>query len=234
MAKLLSIIAAAFSVALTVPAFAGLIELTSRPATGDIVNWVQFNDPSGNPTPFATPANFTSTSGITGAAALANNGNGAIYGQGGNFFGNFGNGDFVFYTMQSGPLTLTFNTPLSTAGAQIDFNTYGAFTAEIQAFNQSTLLGTFTEDGTVTSNNDNSAIFLGVTDTDDDITSIVYSITWNAAQRPLTDFAINQVSIAAVPPPALVPEPTTWAMMLVGLGATMRMRRRKSSAGLPS
>jgi hypothetical protein len=230
MTKLLSITIAAFSVALTVPAFAGVIKLTSRPATGDEINWVQFSDPSGNPTPFATPASFTSTSGITGAATLANNSNGAIYGEGGNFFGNFANGDFVFYTMQSGPLTLSFNTPLSTVGAQIDFNTYGAFTAQIQAFNQNTLLGTFTEDGTVTTNNDNSAIFLGVTDSDDDITSIVYSVTWNSAQRPLGDFAINQVSIAAVPPPVPVPEPTTLTLFGMGLAGVGAIRRRRQLA----
>jgi hypothetical protein len=62
-------------------------------------------------------------------------------------------------------------------------------------------LGTFTESGTVTTSNDNSAIFLGVTDTTEDITSIVYSLT---AAFDLTDFAINQVSIAPVPEPASI------------------------------
>ena len=233
---------AAFSIALTSPAFAGVIKLTSRPATGDLINWVQI-DSSGNANPFATPANFTSTSGITGSATLVKDGtsclqifvscpgDGEIYVEGGNFLGNFGHGDSVFYTHHSGPLTLSFNTPLSTVGAQIDYNTYGAFTAEIQVFNQNTLLGTFTEDGTVTTNDDNSAIFLGATDTDGGITSIVYSVTWNQEQRDLADFAINQVSIAAAPPPVSVPEPATLALFSAGvLGVGAVRRRRKAKA----
>lgn len=156
-------------------ASASLIELTTRPGTADIINWGQLGPPS--PTIFPTPQNFTSTSGVEGTATLANDGNGAIYQQGGNFLGNFAPGDLVFYTMKSGPLTLNFDTPLSTVGAQIDASTYGVFTAEIQAFHHGDLLGTFTESGTVTTDGDNSAIFLGVTDTKKGITSIVYSLT---------------------------------------------------------
>src|SRR5262245_7295632 len=121
-----------------------LIELTTRPSTGDVINWGQL-DSDGSPTPFSTPQDFTSTSGVQGTATLANDGNGSIYGQGGNFLGNFAPGDWVFYTMNSGPLTLSFDTPVSTVGAQIDANTYGVFTVQIQAFHYDELLGTFTE-----------------------------------------------------------------------------------------
>jgi hypothetical protein len=110
--------AATFSCSLSHSASAGLIELTTRPATGDIINWGQLGPPS--PSIFPTPQNFTSTSGVEGTAALANDGNGAIYGQGGNFLGNFASGDLVFYyTMRSGPLTLNFDTPVSTVGARL-------------------------------------------------------------------------------------------------------------------
>src|SRR6476620_1462083 len=104
--------AATFSLSLSHSACAALIELTTRPTTGDIVNWGQLGPPS--PTTFPTPQNFTSTSGLQGTATLANDGNGAIYQQGGNFLGNFAPGDLVFYTMRSGPLTLDFDTPVST------------------------------------------------------------------------------------------------------------------------
>jgi hypothetical protein len=217
--------AATFSFSLSHSACASLIELNTRPATGDIINWGQLGPPS--PTVFPTPQNFTSTSGVGGTATLANNGNGAIYKQGGNFLGNFADGDLVFYTMRSGPLTLNFDTPLSTVGAQIDANTYGVFTAEIQAFDNNVPLGTFTEDGTVTTSNDNSAIFLGVADTTEDITSIVYSLT--AAPGDLTDFAINQVSIVPV---AATPLPGT--LFASGLGLMGWLARRRKRKGLNS
>jgi hypothetical protein len=162
---------------------------------------------------------------------LANDGNGSIYGRGGNFLGNFASGDQVFYTGNSGPLTLTFDTPLSTVGAQIDANTYGVFTAQIQAFHYGDLLETFLEDGTVTTNNDNSAIFLGVTDTEMGITSVVYSLI--AAPGRLTDFGINQVSIVAAPPvpiPAALPlfdQRFSW----VGLGWMSRRKKRAQANG---
>jgi hypothetical protein len=126
--------------------------------------------------------------------------------------------------MKSGPLTLNFDTPVSTVGAQIDNNIYGVFTAEIQAFYNNVLLGTFTESGSVTTSNDNSAIFLGVAGKK--ITSIVYSIT-ETPQGSLTDFAINQVSI--VPAPA-VPEPASIVLFISGLAILGVLCGRKEKA----
>src|SRR5262249_32538144 len=51
-----------------------------------------------------------------------------------------------------------------------------SFTAQIQAFHGNQLLGTFSENGPLTTSADNSAIFLGVADTAAEITSVVYSI----------------------------------------------------------
>jgi hypothetical protein len=202
------------SAALFHPARAGLTELTSRPATGDIINWGQIAPPT--PSTFTTPHVFTSTSGITGTATLADDGNGSIYEQccvgiEGTFDGNFAPGDLLFYTEKSGPLTLKFDHAVSTVGAQISANTYGAFTAEIQTFDGSRYLGMYTENGEVTTSADNSTIFLGVSDTMEGITSIVYSLT--ESQGLLTDFAINQVSIA----PAPVPEPASLSVLCAGL-----------------
>jgi hypothetical protein len=196
------------------PALAGLAELTSRPATGDIINWGQIAPPT--PSTFTTPQEFTSTSGITGTATLAEDGNGAIYEQccvgiDGTFDGNFAPGDLLFYTEKSGPLTMKFDTALSTVGAQISANTYGAFTAEIRAFDGNRYLGMFMENGELTTNADNSNIFLGVSDTVEGITSIVYSLT--ASQGLLTDFAINQMSVA----PAPVREPASLSVLCAGL-----------------
>jgi hypothetical protein len=88
-------------------------------------------------------------------------------------------------------------------------------------------LGTFTEDGTVTTSNDNSAIFLGVADTTEDITSIVYSLT--AAPGDLTDFAINRVSIVPV---AATPLPAALLLFAAGLGLMAWFAWRKERKGL--
>src|SRR5262245_60163718 len=113
---------------------AGLIEITTRPSTGDIIDWRQLEASGGGPTPVSTPQDLTSTSGVQGTVN-SDNGIGSVWVNGGNFLGNFAPGDRVFYTGTnssdvSGSLTLTFDTPVSTVGAQIDMNTYGAFTAQ--------------------------------------------------------------------------------------------------------
>jgi hypothetical protein len=77
----------------------------------------------------------------------------------GSFFGSFAPGDKVLVTYLA-PLTINFNTPVQSVGAQIQFNTYGNFTAEILAFDGPTLLGVFTENGDATDLGNNSDIFL--------------------------------------------------------------------------
>lgn len=205
-------LALAFTVfARSQPARAVVIEVTTRPVTGDTIGWGQIGSAG---TIFGTPQNFTSTDGATGVVTLAQNSNGEIEeqccaGLVGIWDGNFAPGDLLLYTDQSGPLTLTFDAPVQSVGAQIAANVYGPFTAQVQAFDNSTLLGTFTENGVETDSADNSAIFLGVMDTAPTITSMVYSLTGS------TDFAINQVTLSA--PPASVPEPTSFVMLATGL-----------------
>ena len=74
----------------------------------------------------------------------------------------------------NGPVTLTFGSAVSGAGALIQADEPGKFTAKIQAFNGSTLLGSFS----VTSNTNGDAAYIGILDqTGPNITSVTFSLT---------------------------------------------------------
>jgi hypothetical protein len=97
----------------------------------------------------------------------------------------------------NGPVTLSFATPITGAGAMIQSNAPGAFTAEIQAFNGATLLGSFTVNSPA-----GAAVYIGIQDqTGANITKVVFSLT---ACGPLdlsscTDFAIDTVNLNVGP-----------------------------------
>jgi hypothetical protein len=94
-----------------------------------------------------------------------------------------------------------------------------AFTAEIDAYNGATLLGTFSEVGVSTETEDNSASFIGINDlSGSDITSIVIGVNGTG------DFAVNQLSLLTSN--NTVPEPLSVGMaLLLGLGVVGAARR---------
>jgi hypothetical protein len=192
--ELLSATGIAFTVT-----FMSLIELTTRPSTGDVVYWSTLGTPN---LQFTTPQSSTSTAGTTGtvnfngAGALGEQQNGII----GTFSGDFAPGDLVITTYLA-PLTISFNTPVQEAGAQIQDTTIGDhFTAEILAYSGNTLLGSFTENGFSGDVGDNSDIFLGVQSTTANITSIVF-LTFTGDPPVQQSVAINQLTIDAPPAP---------------------------------
>ena len=91
----------------------------------------------------------------------------------------FAAGDRIIWTADAaaggtGPVSLSFGTSVSGAGALIQADEPGQFTAQIQAFNGSTLLGSFS----VTSNATGDAVYLGILDqTGANITSVTFSLT---------------------------------------------------------
>lgn len=169
--------------------------LTARPATGDVVDWGQIGTPN---LIITTPQSFISTGGTTGTANL--NGSGSLVQQccigiTGTFDGDFAPGDKVLLTSPGDPLTINFNKPVSAVGAQNQDNVIGDhFTAEIEAFHGSKLLGTFTESGFSGDVGDNSNIFLGIQDKRADITSVIFNILPFGSQAEAV--AINQLTIA--------------------------------------
>jgi hypothetical protein len=99
---------------------------------------------------------------------------------------NFASGDFILLTGlrpgtfpavgNPGPLSITFDRPVSAAGAQIAVDDELTFTAFIEAFDISNnSLGNFSIAGTSSLLLDNSAQFLGVSSDVANISKIVYS-----------------------------------------------------------
>jgi hypothetical protein len=105
-------------------------------------------------------------------------------------------GDTLLWTSDAGaggngPLTLSFGQSISGAGATIQADAPGQFTASLQVFDGSTGLGTFT----VNSDASGDPVYIGALDsTGADITSAVFSLTSCAAG--CSDFAIDTVSMA--------------------------------------
>lgn len=213
--KLLAVAVAFAAIVTGGSAQATLVEVFSRPATGDVVDWGQLGTPT---LAITSPQNFTSAGGTTGSVNL--NGTGLLVQQccigiSGTFDGNFAPGDKVLVTGKGNALTVNFNTPVQTVGAQIQDNRIGdLFTAVIFAFNGNVLLGTFARSGFSGDVGDNSNIFLGVQDSVADITSVTYLTFTSTPQFDLQAVAINQLTIVgSTPLPAALP------LFVTGLGA---------------
>ena len=212
--------------------------VTSRSGVGglngtDYVDWgASANIPNG--THQSSPFTATSNGGVTISVSEAG---GPFQGltQGNGWNGNFANGDHLLYTgtsygSQGGPVELmSFSSgAVSAAGAQIQADYYGSYTAEITAYDSlGNILGQYTENGVANGNGDNSAIFLGIQSSSAKITAIEFSLTADVGST--SDFAINQFDFTpGVASP--VPEPATITMLgigIVGLAAYGWRRRQQ-------
>jgi len=122
----------------------------------------------------------------------------------------------------NGPVTLTFGAAVSGAGALAQANAPGQFTAQIQAFNGSTSLGTFTEK----SDASGDAIYIGVVDqTGANITKLIFSLTSCGPEDSsgCTDFGIDTLSLkAGAPAVSLSPSSLTFATQLLNTSSSVR------------
>jgi PEP-CTERM motif len=203
---------------------------TSRAGYNDSTDWGQLGacNQSVAPTFTATSAGGLTVTGSEASGSAqetiqrnADSSGGCSYDG---WFGNFTPGDNLLWTgvAGSGPITLGFSSAVSGAGLQIMRNAFGAFTAEIDAYNGATLLGTFTEAGNSAFTADNSAIFIGINDlTGPDITSIVIS-------TDSSSFAVNELSLLTST--TSTPEPSSVGMaLLLGLGVIGAARRWRTT-----
>jgi len=133
---------------------------------------------------------------------------------------NATSGDTLLWTSDAanggnGPVTVTFPHGMSGAGATIQADAPGQFVAQIQAFNGSTSLGSFT----TTSDTNGDPVYIGVSDqTAPNITSVVFNLTTCADPGgDCVDFGIDTVSLnstfAAV---TLSTKSLTFSSQLVG------------------
>ncbi len=196
------------------------VVVTSRAgiAATDFIDWGVLG-PSF--TVVANPFSISSNGGSTSATLSMPTGSFERRDQGNGWAGNFAPGDpgdHVLWTeVANGPTIIKFTNPVAGAGAQIQRDLFGPFTATLDVFDPSnTLIGAFTLPGNSNSNGDNSAIFLGVTDNSADIGSIVYDTDTH-------DFGINQLSLNLSP----VPEPSTLALITSGLPVLVFAMRKR-------
>jgi hypothetical protein len=154
--------------------------------------------------------------------------------------GNFAGGDYVYWNNNgSGLLTLSFSTPVSAVGTQLDSLFYhdsatnfgtspfrGTITANYGSGASSTFTAesTFTADGTTSALADNSATFYGVSSDSADITSVVFNTFDIPTGSQYFNYAINSVSIRTTA--QAVPEPFSILGTLFGGAAALKMRKR--------
>jgi hypothetical protein len=207
----------ALALAVSTPSFASVSMVSSAAALGanDSIDWGQTN----GATPFAV---------VSGGGVVANvttSGSGLYrIDQDGGWAGNFTPGDRLVWTVYSGPdITINFATPVFGAGAQIQSNFFGEFIARVTA-SDGVNSYSFASPGDSNGSSDGSAIFIGVLSSTQTLTSLTFTLD-SAASNP-NDFAINAVQLNT----AVVPEPASWALMIVGFGLVgVSVRRRKAA-----
>lgn len=219
-------LAAVAALTLSAPALAVSV-VTTPGALGatDFIDWAQIG---GDFSAVATPV-AVSTDGGGSATVTSAGGSVSRMTQGASWGGNFTPGDALLWTFSLGPdLTISFASPVAGAGAQWQANFFGAFGANLAAFDAAdTLLGTVTLDGNSTFAGDGSAIFLGVLSPSTNISKIVLTLDY-ASSFP-NDFAINRLLLTDTPG-GVIPEPGTWAMLIAGFGMVGFMARRRRVA----
>ena len=197
--------------------------VTSRAALlgNDTVDWAVLGN---NAYPLSNPFTLLSAQGVSVTVSQSGHGLSNQYGgmmstvpqagtplAEGTLNGNFAPGDVVLDALDGGTVSLTFPHGVYGGGAQIAVPTLtasgaGVFTVQIQAFGRDNArLASFTRSGTFSARGDNSALFLGITDTAPDIYRISYTAT--TAHRSLF---LNRFDIAAQAVPTVSHTHVLW------------------------
>ncbi|MBF6567627.1 MAG: choice-of-anchor D domain-containing protein [Candidatus Binataceae bacterium] len=198
--RFLSGVAAALLIAAT-PALADSLQWISSSASqnsNDSINWQQLGADASplNPSFNVTSAKLLKATGsLTGSGSLTAVVCPATVCSWAGAQSGFIPGETLIWTSDTGnsgngPLTIDFAQKVAGAGAFIQADGPSQFTAQLQAFDGSTMLGSTTE----TSDSNGDPIYFGVNDsTGANISSIVYSIT--SCEGDCSDFAIDTMLV---------------------------------------
>ncbi|MFC4839373.1 hypothetical protein ACFPFP_13100 [Bradyrhizobium sp. GCM10023182] len=161
------------------------------PATVEF-NWGQLGTSF---TVLGSPQQVVATDGTGGTVSSAG-GSFELRDQGYGWFGNFAPGTHLLWDRGAGPdITIKFAAPVSSAGAQIQADYYGSFTAEIIAYDLGgNVIGTVSKDGVSNGNSDGSAIFIDLVGSSADIAMVKFILT--SASYSLNDFALGPVQFS--------------------------------------
>ncbi len=207
---------------------ADVVLVTSEAALGpdDSIDWGQLGDDGAF---LASSESVTSVGGILAVVSTTDSTGMQRLDEGGPFyFGNFNIGDKLITSLDINyyPIKIQFSTPISGVGAQINQDASGPFIATIEAFAGSTSLGVLQLAGESTSDQDGSAIFIGVSDTTREITSIVFGVLNPLPVGENGDIAINQLRIRTTP--TAVPEPGSALLLAMGASGVVIVARRRA------
>ena len=143
----------------------------------------------------------------------------------GGWAGNFRGGDRLLWNRNlSSAISITFATPISGAGAQIQRNLLLPFTVTLTAFDLGgAALASFSRSGASNTRGDNSAIFLGVSNDVANIARITYAVEQG--------LALNQLDLttSTAPTPVPAPEPGTLLLLATALAGAVAAGRRGRS-----
>ena len=208
--------------------------VTSAASLGanDSVSWSQLGPDGSSINPIVFVAHSTAGLTVFGSSLQNLAPSLTLVTQGSTFSGTFTNGARLLSTGPgTGPLTFSFLTPVSGAGVEIQRNLYGSFIAQISAFDgmghalQANLFDY--QAGGFSSSTGNPPVFLGVSSTSADIAKIELQVL-PATGISSTGFAIDSLQLVN-PAVAPVPEPTTYAMLVAGLGLMGVLAGRKQN-----